>query len=507
MATTSIAAPHCPINDDEAQTHGHEEDSQASKASSHYLRGGAHGFLVLGYDADVEHGREDEDETGGRCGTDDTEDAQDVGGKDDQHVDEAEKDEGDGNVTQPVEGLVGEQHVLDGPAHWEENNRDGQGDSGEDRQSHAQDQGIIRVNPAVGVQKLWLHFLVKCQVAEKGSQEVHGVHDQDGDVGHVLHSLLSGVAQLSVDGQYLRVTYKGKSQDGDGVRSLGVHGEHAWAAVGVVHLVHQAVVVTVAMGIGGAVEVQVSSRAVGGIFLKGAGDLELLIDDCAEEEHHAAEREPTGVAKVTELFHQGQRKDDTYGDHDNQVVTIQVPQISIRILPQEGLNDQWELRLDNVQVAGHSSNVLQCYGNTSSHFPRCSKGSVPQLLISSNPHDARGLEQQVDGVRRESCHSSQKKQEEENSSIGHGVCQSQDSTAHDGISQVEDRHAKRGLPLEIGEACSLLPLPIGQKLLTLSNNSISFVKSDILNTICILLWQGLHRHTHIISKVVTFPIG
>lgn len=30
----------------------------------------------------------------------------------------------------------------------------------------------------------------KGQVAKESRQEVHGVHDKDGDVGHLLHSLL-----------------------------------------------------------------------------------------------------------------------------------------------------------------------------------------------------------------------------------------------------------------------------------------------------------------------------
>lgn len=49
--------------------------------------------------------------------TDDAEDAQDVGCKNHQHVDDGEQDDGDGGVTQPAEGLGGEQHLLDGAAH------------------------------------------------------------------------------------------------------------------------------------------------------------------------------------------------------------------------------------------------------------------------------------------------------------------------------------------------------------------------------------------------------
>ena len=45
--------------------------------------------------------------------TDDAKDAQDVGGKDDQHVDEGEQRYGNGDVARPVERLVGEQHLLE----------------------------------------------------------------------------------------------------------------------------------------------------------------------------------------------------------------------------------------------------------------------------------------------------------------------------------------------------------------------------------------------------------
>lgn len=41
---------------------------------------------------------------------------------------------------------------------------------------------------------------VKGQVAEEGSKEVHSVHDQDGDVGHVLHPPLSGAAMTQQKG-------------------------------------------------------------------------------------------------------------------------------------------------------------------------------------------------------------------------------------------------------------------------------------------------------------------
>lgn len=40
-------------------------------------------------------------------------------------------------------------------------------------------------------------------------------------------------------------------------------------------------------------------------------------------------------------------------------------------------------------------------------------------------------------------------QEEEYASVGHGVGQSQDPTAHDSISQVEDWHTERGLSFKL----------------------------------------------------------
>lgn len=55
--------------------------------------------------------------------TNDPEDAQDVGGEDDEQVDEGEQDEGDGDVTRPVEGLVGKHHLLDRSPHLCNRNR------------------------------------------------------------------------------------------------------------------------------------------------------------------------------------------------------------------------------------------------------------------------------------------------------------------------------------------------------------------------------------------------
>ena len=44
--------------------------------------------------------------------TNDPKDAQDVGGKDDQQVDKCKQNEGNGDVSRPVEGLVGKHHLL-----------------------------------------------------------------------------------------------------------------------------------------------------------------------------------------------------------------------------------------------------------------------------------------------------------------------------------------------------------------------------------------------------------
>lgn len=40
-------------------------------------------------------------------------------------------------------------------------------------------------------------------------------------------------------------------------------------------------------------------------------------------------------------------------------------------------------------------------------------------------------------------------QKEDHPCVGHGVRQSQDSTSHDGVAQVEDGHAKRGFALKL----------------------------------------------------------
>lgn len=40
-------------------------------------------------------------------------------------------------------------------------------------------------------------------------------------------------------------------------------------------------------------------------------------------------------------------------------------------------------------------------------------------------------------------------QKEEYASVGHGIGQSQYSTAHNSIAEIEDRHAKRGLSFKL----------------------------------------------------------
>ena len=49
--------------------------------------------------------------------TNEAEDAQNVWGKYHQHVDDGEQTDSDGSVTQPVESLGGEHHLLDGSTH------------------------------------------------------------------------------------------------------------------------------------------------------------------------------------------------------------------------------------------------------------------------------------------------------------------------------------------------------------------------------------------------------
>lgn len=88
-------------------------------------------------------------------------------------------------MTQPVEGLGGEEHLQYGPAYLQphstssvkgietrqapeatrrqtygkEHDGDGQRDGCEDGDPHAQDQRVVRVDPAVGVQKFRFNAL------------------------------------------------------------------------------------------------------------------------------------------------------------------------------------------------------------------------------------------------------------------------------------------------------------------------------------------------------------
>lgn len=52
--------------------------------------------------------------------TNDPKDSQDIWCKNNQKVDEREQNEGDGDVPGPVEGLVGENHLLDRSPHLRE---------------------------------------------------------------------------------------------------------------------------------------------------------------------------------------------------------------------------------------------------------------------------------------------------------------------------------------------------------------------------------------------------
>lgn len=49
--------------------------------------------------------------------TNDSKDPKDIWGKNDEQVDKGEQNEGDGDVTGPIEGLVGEHHLLDCSSH------------------------------------------------------------------------------------------------------------------------------------------------------------------------------------------------------------------------------------------------------------------------------------------------------------------------------------------------------------------------------------------------------
>lgn len=49
--------------------------------------------------------------------TDDSKDSKDIWRENDKQVDKGEQDEGNGDVTRPIEGLVGEHHLLDCSSH------------------------------------------------------------------------------------------------------------------------------------------------------------------------------------------------------------------------------------------------------------------------------------------------------------------------------------------------------------------------------------------------------
>lgn len=99
MVSSMLAGPRDPVNDNETQTHGHQQEANRSKTkgllrirnesqagdkdsslsstgarrlqSPAYqdFRGGSCRLLLRGHDSEVEDGREDEDEARSRCGT------------------------------------------------------------------------------------------------------------------------------------------------------------------------------------------------------------------------------------------------------------------------------------------------------------------------------------------------------------------------------------------------------------------------------------------------------
>lgn len=76
-----------PVDADESQAHGHEDEAQGREAGGLDLGSGAEGLLVCRDDANVEDPRKDEDQSGGSGGSGDAEDVSDIGHKDDQQVD------------------------------------------------------------------------------------------------------------------------------------------------------------------------------------------------------------------------------------------------------------------------------------------------------------------------------------------------------------------------------------------------------------------------------------
>lgn len=83
------------------------------------------------------------------------------------------------------------------------------------------------------------------------------------------------------------------------------------------------------------------------------------------------------------------------------------------------------------------------------------KSSEAQLLIGSNTHDSSTAQQQMDGITGQTSNTRQQDQEEDDAGVRHGVRQTQNATAHDGVAQVEDRHPEGGFTLKV---CELRPL-------------------------------------------------
>lgn len=157
MVSSMLAGPRDPVNDDETQAHGHQQEANRSETKGQDFRGGSCRLLVSGHDSEVEDGREDEDEARSRCGTNDPKYAQDVGGEDNQQIDARKQASGNEHVPQPAELLVLKQHLLDSTSYREQNNRNCKCDRYQHGHSHTQDQHIKRVHLAVGVQQLRLH--------------------------------------------------------------------------------------------------------------------------------------------------------------------------------------------------------------------------------------------------------------------------------------------------------------------------------------------------------------
>lgn len=99
VSSRSPAVPWCPVDENEAQTHHHEGDAQSSKTNSQYFWSGGQGFIISRNDADVEDSGENENEAGSWCGTNDAKDAQNIGSKYHQHIDEGQQNEGDADMT------------------------------------------------------------------------------------------------------------------------------------------------------------------------------------------------------------------------------------------------------------------------------------------------------------------------------------------------------------------------------------------------------------------------